>query len=61
MADRILFDAATAVGGSGGPLVDLEGRVVAINYGILRAFRGANFAVPARFAADLLTRARENR
>ena len=61
MADRILFDAATAVGGSGGPLVDLEGRVVAINYGILRAFRGANFAVPARFAADLLAKARENR
>jgi len=58
LKDRILFDAATAVGGSGGPLVDLEGRVVDIHYGILRAFHGANFAVPARFAAGLLAKAR---
>lgn len=56
--DKILFDAPTAVGGSGGPLVDLEGRVVAVNYGILKAFSGANFAVPVARATALLDRAR---
>jgi S1-C subfamily serine protease len=54
LEDKILFDAATAVGGSGGPLLNMEGRVVAINYGILKAFRGANFGVPVSFASKLL-------
>ncbi|HEX5136610.1 MAG TPA: trypsin-like peptidase domain-containing protein [Planctomycetota bacterium] len=56
--DKILFDAPTAVGGSGGPLVDMEGRVVAVNYGILKAFSGANFGVPVSRAEALLARAR---
>jgi S1-C subfamily serine protease len=58
LADKILFDAPTAVGGSGGPLVDLDGRVIAINYGILKAFSGANFGVPVDRAASLLEKAR---
>jgi len=58
LAERILFDAPTALGGSGGPLLDLEGRVVAINYGILKAFSRANFGVPAARAAALLGTAR---
>jgi len=58
LEDKILFDAPTAVGGSGGPLVDLEGRVVAVNYGILKAFAGANFGVPVARAEALLARAR---
>jgi S1-C subfamily serine protease len=57
--DKILFDAPTAVGGSGGPLLDLEGRVVAVNYGILKAFAGANFGVPISRADALLARARQ--
>ncbi|MDH3591861.1 MAG: serine protease, partial [Planctomycetota bacterium] len=58
LGDKVLFDAPTAVGGSGGPLVDLEGHVVAVNYGILKAFRGANFGVPVHYARKLLERAR---
>jgi S1-C subfamily serine protease len=58
LGDRVVFDAATAVGGSGGPLMDMDGRVVAINFGILKAFRGANFGVPAPAAARLLAKAR---
>jgi S1-C subfamily serine protease len=54
LADKVLFDAATAVGGSGGPLVNMNGEVVAINYGILKAFRGANFGVPVSYANRLL-------
>ena len=56
--DRVVFDAPTAVGGSGGPLMDMEGRVVAVNFGILKAFRGANFGVPAPAATRLLERCR---
>jgi S1-C subfamily serine protease len=59
LPDRVVFDAPTAVGGSGGPLLDMSGRVVAINYGILKAFRGANFGVPVTKARALLVRARE--
>ena len=58
LPDKLLFDAATEVGGSGAPVLNLEGRVVAINYGILKAFSGTNFGVPIRFARPLLERAR---
>lgn len=58
LADKVIYDAPTAVGGSGGPVLDMEGRVVAINYGILMAFRAANFGVPISFAHKLLERAR---
>jgi serine protease Do len=51
---KVLYDAATAVGASGGPVLDLQGRVVAINYGLLKSFRAANFGVPVRFARALL-------
>lgn len=54
LEDKVLFDAATAVGGSGGPLLNMNGEVVAINYGILKAFRGANFGVPVAYANRLL-------
>ncbi|MHC4937415.1 MAG: trypsin-like peptidase domain-containing protein [Planctomycetota bacterium] len=59
VAGKLLFDAPSEVGGSGAPVLDLEGRVVAVNYGILKAFSGANFGVPVRFARPLLERARK--
>ena len=59
LPDKLLFDAATEVGGSGAPVLDLQGRVVAVNYGILKAFSGTNFGVPVRFARPLLKRARK--
>ncbi len=61
LGDKIVFDAATAVGGSGGPLVDLNGRVVAVNYGILKAFSSANFGVPVSYARTLLKRAQKGK
>lgn len=51
---QITFDAQTTIGGSGGPLVDLEGRVVGVNFAVLRRFGGSNFAVPIRLALPLL-------
>jgi S1-C subfamily serine protease len=54
MKDKVLYDAATAVGGSGGPVLNLDGEVVAINYGILMSFRAANFGVPVEFLHRLM-------
>jgi serine protease Do len=50
----IQHDALILPGNSGGPLVDLEGRVVGINE---LGGGGIGFAIPARVAADVLARA----
>ena len=57
---NIVYDADTTSGGSGGPVLTLDGRVVAINSAVLRQFGGSNLGVPAGLAARLLQRAREN-
>ena len=54
LADKIIYDAQTTSGGSGGPLFNAEGKVIAINVAMLRDFGGSNFAIPARFAKPLL-------
>ncbi len=50
----LVYDAQTTVGGSGGPLFNMEGRVIGINRAILRRFGGSNFATPIRFGVPLL-------
>jgi DNA-binding response OmpR family regulator/S1-C subfamily serine protease len=54
--DRIVFDAETTFGGSGGPLFNPEGKVVGVTYGILSGFGGSNFGVPIRYVSSLLAR-----
>ena len=54
LQDKIVYDAATTSGGSGGPLFNRNGKVVGVNFAILRDFGGSNLAVPAKFAKDLL-------
>jgi S1-C subfamily serine protease/DNA-binding NarL/FixJ family response regulator len=54
LQDKIVYDAATTSGGSGGPLFNRNGKVVGINFAVLRDFGGSNLAVPAKFAKDLL-------
>ncbi|MGH9733878.1 MAG: trypsin-like peptidase domain-containing protein [Candidatus Acidiferrales bacterium] len=54
LTNRIVYDAATTSGGSGGPLFNRDGRVVGINFAILTGFGGSNLAVPARYATRLL-------
>ncbi len=55
-ADIVLYDAETAVGGSGGPVLDLSGSVVAINRAVMREFGGSNIGVPARLGIEFLER-----
>ena len=54
LKDKIVYDAATTSGGSGGPLFNRNGKVIGINFAILKGFGGSNLAVPARFANELL-------
>lgn len=53
----VVYDAETASGGSGGPVLGLDGRVVAVNSAVLRQFGGSNLGVPVARAALLLKRA----
>ncbi len=54
LPDKIIYDAKTASGGSGGPLFNSAGKVIAINVAILTDFAGSNFAIPVRYAKQLL-------
>jgi serine protease Do len=55
-AAAIVFDAETTHGGSGGPVLNLAGEVVAIAAAIQPEYGGANMGVPAARAAALLAR-----
>jgi DNA-binding response OmpR family regulator len=54
LKDKIVYDAATTVGGSGGPLFNRDGRVIGVNAAILKDFGGSNLAVPVRYADELM-------
>jgi S1-C subfamily serine protease/DNA-binding response OmpR family regulator len=54
LKDKIVYDAATTSGGSGGPLFNQNGKVIGINFAVIKDFGGSNLAVPARYANDLL-------
>jgi S1-C subfamily serine protease/DNA-binding NarL/FixJ family response regulator len=54
LQDKIVYDAATTSGGSGGPLFNRNGKVVGVNFAVLRDFGGSNLAVPAKYAKELL-------
>ncbi len=53
----VVYDAETTSGGSGGPVLDLEGRVAAVNAAIIPQFGGSNLGVPAAKARELLAAA----
>ena len=53
----VVYDAETTRGGSGGPVLDMDGRVVAVTSAIVPEFGGSNLGVPASETRGLLTRA----
>jgi len=54
LPDKIVYDAQTTSGGSGGPLFNSEGKVIGINFAVLREFGGSNFAIPVSYGQSLL-------
>jgi serine protease Do len=55
-SDRLVYDAQTTSGGSGGPLFNASGKVIGVNFAILSGFSGSNFAVPISHATEMLAR-----
>ncbi len=54
LTDKIVYDAATTSGGSGGPLFNRDGKVIGVNFATLSDFGGSNLAVPVRYANELM-------
>jgi len=53
----VAYDAETTRGGSGGPVLSLDGKVVAVTFAILAEFGGSNLGVPAEQVRRLLAEA----
>jgi DNA-binding response OmpR family regulator/S1-C subfamily serine protease len=54
LPDKIIYDAQTTSGGSGGPLFNAKGKVIGINFAMVREFGGSNFAIPVAYGKSLL-------
>ena len=55
LPDKIVFDAQTTSGGSGGPLFNKDGKVIGVTFAVLKGFEGSNFGIPIRLSEPLLT------
>ena len=53
----VVYDADTTHGGSGGPVLDIDGNAIAINAAIIPEYGGSNFGIPVEFARQLLAEA----
>ncbi len=53
----VVYDADTTHGGSGGPVLDIDGNAIAINAAIIPEYGGSNFGIPVAFARQLLAEA----
>jgi DNA-binding response OmpR family regulator/S1-C subfamily serine protease len=56
LPDKIVFDAQTTSGGSGGPVFNQQGKVIGVTFAILKGFGGSNFGIPIRFSQPLLSK-----
>ncbi len=54
LKDKIVYDAQTTSGGSGGPLFNRRAKVIGVNFAIVRNFGGSNFGIPGHYAQALL-------
>ena len=50
----VVYDAETTYGGSGGPVLAMNGLVVAVNTAVIPEYGGSNFGVPVSFVKKLL-------
>jgi S1-C subfamily serine protease len=57
----IVYDAPTTQGGSGGPVFNKRGEVIAVEYAVLPKFGGNSFGIPIAYALDLVAPPRKPR
>lgn len=55
--EAVTFEAGAATGSSGGPVLDRNGRVIAVNYGVLQKAGRLNVGLPAELVWALLQQA----
>ena len=53
----LVYDAATTQGGSGGPVLNTGGEVVAVNAAILPGYAGSNLGIPVAHLIKLMEEA----
>ena len=58
-ADVVVYDAETTRGGSGGPVLNMHGEVIAINTAIFPEFGGSNLGIPMARIMPVLNRSLE--
>ena len=58
--DKLIYDAPTARGGSGGPVLNLRGEVVGINSAYIDGFSGGTLGITANDLLPLIEAARRN-
>lgn len=56
--DLVVYDAETTMGGSGGPVLNIQGQVVAVTTGTMPEFGGSNIGVSAARVRTLMERIR---
>jgi DNA-binding response OmpR family regulator/S1-C subfamily serine protease len=54
LSDKIVFDAQTTSGGSGGPLFNQQGKVIGVTVAVLKGFGGSNFGIPVKYSEPLI-------
>jgi serine protease Do len=58
VGDKLIYDAATAHGGSGGPVFNLQGEVIGVNSGFMGGFSGGTLGISVESLQSLLENAR---
>lgn len=51
---QLTYDALTTAGGSGSPILNIQGKVIGINQAMLKSFAGSSFGIPARVALEFI-------
>ncbi len=59
--NMITYEARSAGGSSGGPVLDRAGRVIAVNHSSLQGIEGVNLGLPIQFVRDRLAQLKEAR
>lgn len=56
---HVVYDAETTSGGSGGPVMTRDGKVVAVNTAVLTDYDGSNLGVPANLIVEFIQSIRD--